>query len=175
MLYFIVTAVVLFIVVGFIWGLLHLRNSINVAHAQVDQVQIERIEGLCDECVRTFKEKLGEVLDLSDYERSAEVLGRRVDDSESLKSAFGKPDFYWYFVLPVGAYVGELMRNHINGTWHPSEQGGPEMRVPVGDGFASTYPFDKIIKQVTSGSKGDLFAYLMTAKKLEEAVAQPEG
>jgi len=42
--------------------------------------------------------------------------------------------------------------------------------LPVGDGSATTYPFDKILKHAAFGDKGDIFAYLMSANVLEQAI-----
>jgi hypothetical protein len=45
------------------------------------------------------------------------------------------------------------------------------MRVPAAGGSATTYPFGKVLKQLTAGGRGDVYAYLMTAARLEEALA----
>jgi hypothetical protein len=168
--WYIVLGIVALLVILVVWGVQHLRSSQRVAAEAIRKVRIEDIESLRMECERVFMEAFGESLSLDKYEESAKLLSARLDAPESLKGPFSKPDFYWHFVLPTGAYLGELLRVHGRGEWQTSEEGGLEMRVPVGSEFATTYPFDKIFKQVTVGDKGDIYAYLMTALRLEEAL-----
>lgn len=154
----------------FAWGLLHLRGSVRAAERAIAAVTLERIEPLARECEQVFREKFGEALDLADLEASARRLSARVDDNAAIKAAFAKPDLYWHFVLPVGAYVGELMRVHAGGVWKATADGAPEMTIAAGGGEVTTYPFDKVIKQATLGADGDLYAYLMTAPTLGDEV-----
>ena len=149
-------------------GLAHLRHSVRVAERAIEGISIEEIPALRAECVRVFQDVLGVALDLEDYEASAEQLSGCLDDAECLKQAFKKDDFYWYFVLPVGAYMGELLRVHLNAAWRVSELGGPEMEIPLDDDAALTFPFHKVIKQVTAGDPGDVYAYLMASRQLDK-------
>ena len=45
------------------------------------------------------------------------------------------------------------------------------MRIPVGTDSATTHPFDKVLKQVSFGGKGDIYAYLMSALQLEQVIS----
>jgi hypothetical protein len=45
------------------------------------------------------------------------------------------------------------------------------MRIPVRDGEATTFPFDKVLKQASAGSPGDLYAYLIAATQLDKTTA----
>lgn len=121
-----------------------------------------------DECARVFRERFGETLSMENLEESAQILSARLDNAETLKRAFAKPDFYWYFVLPVGSFIGELLRVHARGEWKASEDGGLEMKLSVCGGSATTYPFDKVLKHLAVGGKADIYAYLMSATRLEE-------
>lgn len=169
---YILGGLLLLIVMAFVWGILHLRNSQKVAYVAIANVKLSDIDRLCKECEKVFYEKFSERLQLDDIEVSARLLSARLDNHNSLKSAFEKEDFYWYFVLPVGAFVGELLRVHANGEWKESPEGGVEMSMPVEDGTATTFPFDKVMKQVTMGGKGDMYAYLLTATQIDVALAK---
>ncbi len=152
---------------AFGWGWLRLRRSVAEVTAAIARVGIDDVPRLREECERVLLEKFSERLSLDRLEESARILSRRIDDG-SLKSAFAKDDFWWYFVLPVGAYVGELLRVNAGGEWKDSDGGGLELVVSAGDDHATTFPFDKVLKQATVGDKGDLYAYLVTAQKVGE-------
>ena len=103
---------------------------------------------------------------------SARILSRRIGDG-SLKKALEKDDFWWYYTLPAGAFMGELLRIHAKGIWKESPEGGLEMKIPLTEGEATTYPFDKVLKQAGSGQEGDLYAYIKSACRLD-AIAQEQ-
>ncbi len=151
-------------------GLLHMRHSSRVAERAIEGVTLEQVPALRDECIAVFRSAFGSTLDLEDFEGAALELSCRLDESESLKAAFAKDDFFWYFVLPVGAFLGELIRVHVNGTWRESELGGLERAVPGGDESAQTFPFHKVIKHVTIGDPGDVYAYLESSRQLDKVV-----
>lgn len=163
------------VVAVFAGGILHLRNSQKVAYEHILRVKLDDVDRLRQECEEGFRRHFSEELSLADYERSAQLLSARLDDSASLKTAFGREDFYWYFVLPVGAYIGELLRVHAKGEWKEAEGGGLKLEIPVAGEPATTHPFDKVMKQVTSGDRGDLYAYFMSALKLESVIADAQG
>ncbi len=162
-------AVALFALVVVI-GLLHMRHSIRVVEAAIRAVSHEDVPALRDECVRVFRDAFDEALDLQDFEGSVQLLSGRLDQSESLKKAFARDDCYWHFVLPVGAFMGELLRVHVNGSWReaPADPGGLELAIPLRDDFATTMPFHKVIKHVTGGDPGDIYAYLMSSRQLDK-------
>jgi hypothetical protein len=165
-------ALVMLAVLLLVWGLLHLRGSVAAAKRAIATVTLDRIDALARECEQGFRDKFGDTLDLADLEASATCLSARVDESTALKAAFAKPDLYWHFVLPVGAYVGELLRVHAGAVWKVSEEGGVEMAITTADGEVATFPFDKVIKQSTVGDRGDLYAYLTTAPTLGNIVRE---
>jgi hypothetical protein len=155
----------------FVWGVRSLRRSASQARDAIANVRIADVARLSDECQAAFRNSFSEKLSLENYEAGAALLSRRIDD-KSLKSALSKDEFWWYFVLPAGAFLGELLRVHTGAKWLETTDGAPEMRIPVGSGEATTFPFDKILKQATGGDKGDLYAYLIAARNLDQAVEQ---
>ncbi len=166
----IVAALVAIVVGAFVWGWLRLRRSMAEVRAAIAGVRLEDVPRLRDECEQLVRAKFSETLALDQLEASAGILARRIADG-SLKRVFARDDFWWYFVLPVGAYVGELLRVHAKGEWRRSDDdGGLEMVLPVRDGTATVFPFDKVLKQATTGEEGDLLAYLVTASQLERAL-----
>lgn len=169
---YVIGALVLLALAGFAWGALHLRHSIKVARRAVATLQIGAIDGLRAECETTFRQAFGETLAIDDLQASARVLDARLNQIESIKKAFARPEFYWYFVLPTGAYLGELLRVHAGARWEACADGGLQMSIRAGDGEATTFPFDKAIKQVSMGGRGDIIAYLLSAQEIDKAIAQ---
>ena len=169
---YIVGAIAGILVVVFVWGLLHLRQSQNRAYAEIAKVRLDDIPGLSQVCVDGFKTHFGETLDPDNFEDAAQVFSKRLDQHESLKQAFAEGDFYWKFVLPTGAFLGEMLRQHAGGRWEACDDGAPLMKIPVGTAEVTTYPFDKIMKHVTTGDPGDMYAFLKTSLSLEKALAE---
>lgn len=169
---YVLVVVVLTIAGLFLWGLARLRHGYRSAGAATQTVRLDQIDGLRRECESVFRTAFGEDLKLDDLDGSARLLSTRVDEVAALKDAFAKPDFYWYFVLPVGAFLGEWLRVHARAEWKVSKEGGLEMSIPVHEGQATTFPFDKVLKQVSAGSRGDLYAYLIAATQLDKTIAQ---
>jgi len=167
----ILLALIALLVLAFAWGIRSLRRSSGQAAREIGKVVLADVERLSEECQHVVKASFGEVLSLDEFEGSAVLLSRRVDDG-SFKKAFAKDEFWWYYVLPVGAFVGELLRVHTGGQWQPSPEGGLELRIPLKEGESITYPFDKILKQDTMGGKGDLYTYLKAALQLDAIVVQ---
>jgi hypothetical protein len=163
-------ATAVLVATAFVWGILHLRHSIRAAEAAIREVTPSDIPALRDECVRVFREAFDETLHLDDFEGSAQVLSGRLDQAETLKRPFAREELYWHFVLAVGAFMGELLRVHANGSWRPAPAGigGLELAIPMRGDFVQTFPFHKVIKHVTSGDPGDVYAYFMSSRQLEK-------
>jgi len=162
------------VVFPFVAAVLRLRRSIRTAAAAIEEVALEDVSALCDECVEVFRNAFGEDLDLDDFEGATRLLSDRFDQSESLKEAFAKDDFDWYFALPVGAFIGELLRTHVDGAWR-EEDLGLVLSIPVGDDSADTLPFHKVMKQAISGDPGDVYAYFMASRELDQAAGIAVG
>ena len=160
------------VAVIFTWGVLHLRHSQRRALEEIARVRPEDIPALAQECIERFRQHFDERLDLADYQGSAVTFGARLDQPETLKQQFARDDFYWYFVLPTGAFLGELLRTQLGGSWETTADGAPQLKLPVNGDEVTTFPFDKIIKHVTIGDPGDMYAFLQSALHLDEAVAR---
>ena len=138
------------------------------AYTEANKATIDQIPALNEECIRTFREKLNVVLTYDDPEKMAQILDDAVR-SDKLVEAFAKPEFPWYFVLPMGAFVGELMRHNSTGEWTDSGDYGPTLTIkrhvdntkPDEIASLSAYPLNKIVKQRAGGDPGDLYAYVM--------------
>ena len=161
----------------FVWGLLRLRQSIAQAMDRSTQVAEEDIPELCKEGARVIRHRLDITVELLDNESSAKAISNALDRHDELKKAFAKDDFWWYFVLPCGALLGEHLVTHAGGRWVRSQEGEWTVEIPLADGGdpAITYPFAKIIKQVTEGDSGDVYAYLISAQHLNEALDRASG
>src|SRR5689334_5585732 len=86
-----------------VWGYLHLRHSQRRAREEIAKVELADIERLAAECVSVFQQKLSIHLEPADWEATARGLDHAYGHEPALKRAFAREDFYWYFVLPVGA------------------------------------------------------------------------
>jgi hypothetical protein len=147
------------------WGFVRLRRGNAQASQAIRSIRIDEIDSLVAEGKRGLAKGYGIEIDLTDREAAAKVLDGLFADEMELKNAFEQPRFYWRFVLPVGALIGEYIRIHANGVWK-QESDGPAMEVRVKDGTATCDPFNKVLKQVMYGEKSDLYAYLVAASEL---------
>ncbi len=161
----------LFLVV-LLWGFLHHRQSKRKALAEIRRIELADIEPLARECVEVFQRKLGVQLNLDDCEDTAEKLDDAFRNHYKLKATFEREDFYWYFVKPVGACLGELLRRHAKHEWHKQAGEAPFMEVKLKDGHSQVFPFEKVIKQVEWGNPGDLVAYVTIARTVEQVAEQ---
>jgi len=165
MILYIVIAFVLLIVALFIWGVVRLRKGNAQAAEAIRKVRIEDLVGLVAEGRAGIKKGFGVSIDLSDREAAAKILDSLFTNQMKLKGTFERPGSNWHFVLPVGALVGEFIRIHAKGAWKENPE-GLLMEIPVKDGSATCYPFNKVLKQVSSGEKGDLYAFLLSSTQL---------
>jgi hypothetical protein len=165
MILYIAIAIVVLIAVFLIWGVVRLRKGNTQATEAIRKVRIEDLAGLVAEGKAGIQRGFGVSIDLTDREAAAKILDSLFADQMKLKGAFEKAGFYWHFALPVGALVGEFMRIHAKGVWTESPE-GLLMKIPVKDGVATCFPFDKVLKQVDSGEKGDLYAFLLSSIQL---------
>lgn len=169
---YLILGIVLLLVGGFIWGLMRLRHGYAQSELEIAKVRLEEIPALAHRCVDVFRDSFNETLDLDDFETSARNLSARLDEHESLKVPFATDDYYWRFVLHTGAFLGEMLRVHAGGTWAVDEHGGaPIMKVATSNGDVTTYPFDKILKHMQVGGRGDIYAFLHTSLRLDAVVA----
>ncbi len=148
------------------WGFFRIRKRTADAAAALHAVRESEIPGLVEECVHVCSEKLGVSLDLRNLEESAENLDYVLEPKQRsrMKTAFEAPGHTGHFVMPLGAYIGELVRTHKPGArWVPREGGGLGMDIPQGEATLTMFPFDKVLKHAAMGKTGDIVAYLNVA------------
>jgi len=154
-------------VIGFLaWGFFHITKRTKDAAATLEHVEEHQIATLVDECVRVCDQKLGTGLDLSNFDGSAENLDFLLEPKQRTrtKAAFELPDHTGHFVLPLGAFVGELVRKHNPGArWVPRKKGGLAMEIPQGGETLTMHPFDKVLKHAATGKEGELLTYINVA------------
>ena len=171
-----VAAVVVFVLYRIVTGAmrsLRLGNErLNKALAGLTDADIPRLAG---ECKDFFWSSLGVQLDSDHWQEAAAALDAALKDNpqrQKIVRGFSRPELSYYWVLPLGAYLGELLRQHTNGEWRFSGTGAPIMEIAVGGGTMTTFPFDKVQKHYWQGDPGDLTAYVHTQTHLEEMLAQ---
>lgn len=172
-----------------LWGFLHRRGSQRTATTKIQEIELAEIPSLAAECVAVFDKELGIKLDLQDLENAAQSLDAALQDVDKLKGPFAKEDFYWHFVKPVGAFIGELMRIHAKHVWIKKPGRAPYMECsvskprfadddflvvdenlrPLEVGTSEVHPFEKVLSIASdfgAPDPGDVYAYLMAAKAL---------
>jgi Negative regulator of septation ring formation len=162
---YILVAVVVLVLLFFIWGVIRLRKGNYQAIEAIRRVRISDLPGLVAEGKDGLTRAYIRSLDFNDAEAAAKLLDSLFADQRKLKDTFQKEGFYWRFVLPVGALIGEYIRIHAKGVWKETPE-GLCMEIPVKDGTATCHPFDKVLKQVGQAEKGDLYAYLLSSTQL---------
>jgi hypothetical protein len=153
--------------VGFlVWGFVRITKRTADAAAAIAAVEGHQIPALVEECIRVCDQKLGTGLDLNNFEGSAENLDFLLEPKQRMrtKAAFELPDHTGRFVLPLGAFIGELVRIHNPGSrWVPRKDGGLAMDISQGGTTLTMHPFDKVLKHAATGKEGELLSYLNVA------------
>ncbi len=148
------------------WGFVRITRRTADAAALAASVKESEIPSLTAECIRICHDKLGVTLSLSDFENSSQSLDYVLEPSQRMrmKMAFEVQEHSGYFVLPLGAFLGEFVRTHNPGArWIAGEKGGLAMEFPQNDTVLTMYPFDKVLKHAATGKAGDILAYLHVA------------
>ena len=170
-LYITIAGIAGFVVLLLLCGFALLWRTIRRATALVKTVKVEDVPFLAEECVRTFREKLDETLDFGDVE----ATGRTLDEllrTDSLVAAFCQRDFHWYFLKPVGAFVGESIRRKYGGEWHRQEGRAPMLVLKSPTGITiETHPFEKVLQYCASNRSetGVFVAYMGAAGAISRA------
>ena len=153
---------------GIAWGVVRIRRGVAQAAAAASEVELDEIEALATEFVMAARDRLDVEIRMDDPDAAARAISDLLDAPEKLKPVFGDDAFWWRFVLPAGAALGEYMRRHAGGEWAVGEEGEPMILIPVAGGEpAETYPFSKVLKQAIAGDKGDVYAYLLSSMQLD--------
>ena len=128
--------------VGFcVWSVRQSKRRIRDAMKNLTGEDIAR---LVEECVAVFRERFGVALSLEDLEGSALSLDVHI---KKVESAFKRDGFVWYFVLPVGAFWGELMVEHLDAEWQREAKGGLSVLIHRGDDIQRIDPFEMVMQQ----------------------------
>ena len=162
------------LVAVFTWGFFRIKRRVQDAYSTLTRVGQSQIPVLAEECIRICRDKLGATLELKDFEGSADVLDQLLSRSlaSRSKTAFETPDHPGHFVLPFGAFIGELVRTHNPGArWVPRKAGGLAMDVPNGSATLTIHPFDKVLKHSATGSDGELAVYIRIAAGKQQLTA----
>lgn len=127
---------------------------------EVRKVTIDDIDSLVEECIVTVRKKLGLELDLNNLQGSASILDENISRPE-LRNAFIQKGSAWRFVLPVGAFLGELIRYHRDAGWQEEEDGSLSIWIKDGQEEKTIKPFELVLQQGFA-KKGTVFASLFT-------------
>ena len=149
-----------------VWGFIHITKRTADAAAAIASVEEHQIRTLVDECIRICDQKLGTGLELHNLDGSAENLDFMLEPKQRMrtKAAFETPTHTGHFVLPLGAFIGELIRTHNPAArWVPRKGGGLAMDIPQGSATLTMHPFDKVLKHAATGKEGELLAYINVA------------
>jgi len=161
------TVVGILVAVGLlVWAFVHITRRAADAAAAIASVEEHQIHTLVDECIRVCDQKLGTGLDLNNLDGSAENLDFLLEPKQRMrtKAAFETPTHTGHFVLPLGAFLGELIRTHNAGArWIPRKGGGLAMDIPHGGITLTMHPFDKVLKHAATGKEGELLTYINVA------------
>jgi len=160
------------ILAGIIFGavVIQMRLGIRRAERAIARVPLEEVPSLSQECIAVFARAFDVRLDLDDFEESARALSGQLDQADMLRKSFAKEDLEWHCVLPLGAFLGELLRVHANGSWRRLESGGLELLIPVGEKSVRTRPFQRILEHLTRpGAPGSIYADLDALRQLEKS------
>jgi hypothetical protein len=154
-----------------VWGLLRIRQGARAAVAEAQKLSLSDVAPLAREWMDVFRHKLGIHLDPDDCDGAAARLDEAFRTPDRLKTAFARNDLPWYFALPVGACLGELLRRHARHEWRKLPGEAAYLVLRLADGEFEAYPFEKAVKQAQIGGAGDLVAYVIAARALAEGSA----
>ena len=129
------------------------------------EVREDQVPELAQECVDVFRVKLRKQISLDEPDAAAAALDDSLRHANLIttQTAFERPGHRGWFVLPMGAFLGELVKKNAGGSWIPAEGGGLALIIRNGEVEATLHPFDKILKQDWTGSPDDLIAYVRLA------------
>jgi hypothetical protein len=146
---YIIGGLVVLVALFALWSRQRLRQTIRQAMSGLVKVSVEEIPALAEECARLFDAKFGKQLSVDDLESTAWLLDEHFRDGR-IKRAFAKPGSQWYFVKPMGAFIGELLRRQYGGEWHEQDGQPPYLRRTTAQGIkVTTDPFLKVFKYGT--------------------------
>lgn len=156
-----------------------IRRSLKLGNEQLAsalaELKSEDLPRLIQECQEFFRSAMGANLDPTNWQDAAMTMDDALKDPEKRQKilrGFNRDDVSYYWVLPVGAFLGHLLERHANGQWKFDVEAAPFIEIRAGGGEMTTWPFDKVQKHFWEGDAGDLVAYVNTNVNLDQMVAQ---
>ena len=157
---------VVVIIAFLVWGFFRITRRTANAAKLILTVEAKDVSALAQECMRVCSEKLGTTLKLADLENTSQALDYVLEPKQRtrMKNAFEIPGHSGRFVLPLGAFIGELVRTHNpESRWVPRSGGGLAMEIPQGTQTLTMHPFDKVLKHAATGNEGEIHEYIRVA------------
>ena len=156
--------------------MIQIRLATSAAERAIERVRLDQIQSLSQECIVGFANAFDIRLDLDDFEESARALSGQMDQGDMMRKPFAKEDFELYCVLPLGAFMGELLRVHANGSWRSAESGGLELLIPNGEETFRIQPFQRVLEHLRAAdAPGSIYAALDAARQLEKPEERTES
>lgn len=140
------------------WAYLRFRarkKHIRQALANVALISLADIRSMSTECIRVFHEQGVPIRFEDKVEDTIEVLDAAIRSDKFVK-AFAQPEFPLYFALPVGAFLGELIRMQTGATWSGTSEFGPVLAVRTSTADWDLYPLQAVLLHRLTGKKGEL-------------------
>lgn len=134
-------------------------RRIREALYRVSAVSLADIPSLSEEAIRVFQDALGISLRYEDDFETQATLFDEALRSEEVAGAFAKPDEPYYFAMPLGAYMGEVLHFRGDVRWSTVTDQGPAMARP--DGSGSINPLHMALIHHLKGKPGELKAALL--------------
>jgi hypothetical protein len=158
----------------FVAVMVQMRLGVRAAERAIERIHIDQVQSLSQECISVFANAFDIRLDLDDFEESARALSGQMDQADMLRKSFAQEEFDWYCVLPLGAFMGELLRVHANGSWRSAASGGLELMIPAGEESVRIRPFQRVLEHLTAaGAPGAIYADLDASRQLEKPDDRP--
>lgn len=152
----------------FVWAVSRIRRRFRDAEELALTVSETEIPDLVAECQTVFANRLGVQISFQQPDEAMQIFEQALSSKRCLDTAlaFEKAEHPGWYVRPMGAFLGELIREQstLPAHWKPSELGGLALQLGNGDEQFTLHPFDKILKQQSTGEPGDLVAYMAMAQ-----------
>lgn len=158
-----------------------IRRSLKLGNDQLAaallELKPEDLPRLVRECQEFFRSAIAADLDPANWQDAAMTMDDALKDRQKCQKilrALSREEVAYYWVLPMGAFLGQLLERHANAQWKFDAGAPPFMEISAGGGEMTIWPFDKVRKHIWEGDAGDLVAYVHTNVNLEQMVAQLE-
>jgi hypothetical protein len=152
----------LYVILGLVVGVLVVprwlgRHTVKV-RKEICDISVSQIPGLAQECITVFADRLHIGLSLDDAQESLIRIEEAVFEFRQLQEAFAREGFKYYFVKPVGAFLGEVVRIHRQAKWVAEVGCAPYLTA----GDDDIYPFEASLGFAAMGKTGRIWLNLRT-------------